>query len=275
MSRSTTARSFVLLALMSSLALAVAAQAQQPLKTTPVSSAYKLFGTFDLELDGKTIAGARLYHAAATGAVLILTDEVSRPFQLIPRGRRFEIFAADAFIENADSSLTLRSGVRPLESHSFDIADSLPSFEIEGRHGRLIPKAPVLGKRTGPQLLEQIPSYRLKSEGYHVIAEHLAALQSLEREVKIVVYFGSWCSLCSELMPRILRLEQELGDQYHFEYYGLPQDYKDPEAERLEISRVPTGLVFLDGEQVGRIEGNGWQYPSLAVKNALLGLSRK
>jgi hypothetical protein len=36
------------------------------------------------------------------------------------------------------------------------------------------------------------------------------------------------------------------------------------------IKSVPTGVVFLGGREVGRISGNGWKIPELAINNVLV-----
>jgi hypothetical protein len=33
---------------------------------------------------------------------------------------------------------------------------------------------------------------------------------------------------------------------------------------------VPTGIVYVDGKEVGRIVGGEWQMPELAIKNVLI-----
>ena len=55
---------------------------------------------------------------------------------------------------------------------------------------------------------------------------------------------------------------------------GLPQNFEDAEAKKHGVSSVPTGVIFQNGEEVGRASGYSWQYPSMTVVNTLSGLKR-
>jgi hypothetical protein len=55
-----------------------------------------------------------------------------------------------------------------------------------------------------------------------------------------------------------------------FEYYGLPRRItEDAEARAMNISGVPTGIVYRDGREVGRISGNSWRTPEQAILEIL------
>jgi hypothetical protein len=66
-------------------------------------------------------------------------------------------------------------------------------------------------------------------------------------------------------------VEDELkGSKVKFEYFGLPHDMNDPEAKRLKVSGVPTGIVYVNGKEAGRITGNSWSTPETSL-NTILG----
>ena len=55
-----------------------------------------------------------------------------------------------------------------------------------------------------------------------------------------------------------------------FEYYGLPRPFDDePVALKANIRAVPTGVVYRDGKEIGRIEGGEWKIPELALKTSV------
>ena len=56
----------------------------------------------------------------------------------------------------------------------------------------------------------------------------------------------------------------------HFDYYGVPDTFKDPLMKEKGVDGVPTGIVYVDGKEVGRIIGGQWKIPELAIKNTLL-----
>jgi hypothetical protein len=52
------------------------------------------------------------------------------------------------------------------------------------------------------------------------------------------------------------------GSHINVEFYGLPRGWGEhPVAGPLEIKVVPTAIVYIDDQEVGRITGNKWQSP--------------
>ena len=113
--------------------------------------------------------------------------------------------------------------------------------------------------------------YRKGAEAYSGSTPIIQKLRGETRPVTVKVYFGSWCNFCKQMVPRIMHVAEQLkGSKINIDFYGLPHDiHSDRQAESLGISAVPTGVVYLEGKEVGRISGNGWKIPELAINNAL------
>ena len=61
------------------------------------------------------------------------------------------------------------------------------------------------------------------------------------------------------------------------EYYGLPQGQgfsQDPEVRKYGITQVPTGVVLLDGREIGRISGSQWRSPENRISELLASADR-
>jgi thiol-disulfide isomerase/thioredoxin len=87
--------------------------------------------------------------------------------------------------------------------------------------------------------------------------------------VKITVFFGSWCPHCQQKVPIAMRLARELaGSKVKFDFYGLPHGFSnDAQAQRYGVKAVPTGIVYVNGKEVGRISGDGWESPEATLRN--------
>lgn len=259
--------------------LAAAALGQDPSPAPLVSGnagneknqRYSLLGTFYLELDGKKIDQARLYHSTGRGAVLVRSPGISTPFQLKPQGRLVEVFAAEDLVEYPDGTVEIPPEAAPVSTGNFTLdAASAPVFTVAGRTGRLVAKPPLLGLNTRASLLSYDPSYGLKATYYQPTPEYLDILRRTSEPVRVRVFLGTWCSVCSELVPHILRVEEKLaGSKISFEYYGLPADYNDPEAKRLDVSQVPTGILYRGDREIARIVQWSWRFPDMALVNSL------
>ena len=75
-------------------------------------------------------------------------------------------------------------------------------------------------------------------------------------------------------MPPLLKVEDELkGSKIKFEYFGLPKSGLSdvPEAKRFGINSVPTGIIFINGKEAGRLTGNAWTSPETSLATILTG----
>jgi hypothetical protein len=67
----------------------------------------------------------------------------------------------------------------------------------------------------------------------------------------------------------MLRVENAVANpNVKFEYYGIPKPpdgWKDPEVKRLGVKGIPTAIVYVNGVQAGRIEGEAFNNPEVAL----------
>jgi thiol-disulfide isomerase/thioredoxin len=156
----------------------------------------------------------------------------------------------------------------------FQLVDQLPVFSFEGHGARFLLKPPMLGNFDRARLLTEDPGYGARAKEYQPIEVHIERLRAIQDPVVVRIYFGSWCSVCFEMMPHMVRIEEELkGSSVRFEYYGLPAGFDDPEAKRQNVGSVPTALVYRKGEEVGRLQGYSFSYPEMSIANLLSGIA--
>ncbi|HUP23516.1 MAG TPA: thioredoxin family protein [Thermoanaerobaculia bacterium] len=256
-------------------ATGTAAMAQQPPPASPVSPSFHPIGLYALEVDGKPVSDAKFFHSQASGSILIETSQLSAMIELQPRGRVLLTHSTDAFHRNRNGTIDRMPRAKPVTSSSFTLVDSLPRFEIDGKRVAVRQKPPLLGPQTAESLIQYDPSYGIRSKLYQPQEQYMNVLRQVTKPVLVRVFLGTWCSVCSELVPHVLRVDEGLRDtNVRFEYYGIPQDYQDAEVKRLAVSNVPTGIVYLDGEEVQRIVGYSWRFPDLSLHNLLVPLAR-
>jgi thiol-disulfide isomerase/thioredoxin len=246
------------------------AHAQQPVQSSPVSPSFRQIGLYSLEIDGKPAPDAAFFHSQATGSIVIRTSMLPTLVELQPRGRILETYAPDAYHRNTNGTIDRLPRAKAILTSTFELVDSLPQFELDGRKVVVKDKAPLLGPQTAQDLVEHDPTYGLRGKLYQPTPEYIDALRQFPEPVTVRVFFGNWCSVCSELMPNVLRVEEELaGSKIRFEYYGIPRSFDDAEAQRLQVKQLPTGIVFVGGQEVRRIVGHSWRFPDMSLRNAL------
>lgn len=254
------------------LAVQVLPAAAQPVPADTVLRDFEPIGDYLLEVDGRKVPGAEIYLSQVGGARLLVTGVgVSPPLLISPREQKVETVAEDAVMRRDDGALDLRADAELERQGDLQLAGEDVTFDFSGHHGVLEPRPPLLGLTDAEGIEEYSAGYSFRARQYRPSAPMLRQLEAEREPVRVRVYFGSWCPHCKEVVPNILKVAEALeGSKVRIEFYGLPRSFGDePQAVREDIHSVPTGIVYLDGKEVGRITGNQWKIPELAIKSVL------
>ncbi|MGH9465373.1 MAG: thioredoxin family protein [Thermoanaerobaculia bacterium] len=228
-----------------------------------------------LTLDGTTDPSAEVYVLGQGTAYLVISDRLASPVLLEPRAGVARSLSLLKVAKRPNGTIDLLPQAAIADLGRFTIDLEGVSFAVDGRTAQLETKPPYLGSAGADELLAYSVDYEREAAAYVCSEPILRDLRSQARAVEVRVFFGSWCPHCQQVMPRILKVAQELaGSQIALAFYGLPRDIaSDPEARSFDISAVPTGVVLVGGREVGRIGGGDWKIPELAIKNALAATS--
>lgn len=230
-------------------------------------------GDYVFELEGATDDDAEVFVLGQGSAFLILSDAVESPLLIEPRAGDVKTVQLLKVARQADGTVNLLPNAVAASEGPFAVDLEGVTFTVDGRAAGLMVKPPFVGSAGVDELFDYSIDYRRGAEEYAASTPILRALQGEDRQVRVRVFFGTWCPHCQVVMPRILKVAQALeGSQIALEFYGLPRQISDdPEAERWDISGVPTGVVLVGDREVARISGGEWKIPELAIKNALDG----
>ena len=234
---------------------------------------FEPFGEMQAFINGEALAGSEVFVAKRAGSYLVLAPQLEQAVLVNARTKKTDGIATDK-VRKTDAGL-----VDVLADATFD---PMGTFEIVGdevviqlsedKKLTLGPRPDLLGKQKGEGLLGHNPGYGFKAGKYPPSADDIAKLKKESRDVVVRVYFGSWCSTCSRIVPWILKVEQELaGSAIQFEYYGLPHSMDDPQATAMDVHGVPTMVVLIDGKEVGRRGAEGLAVPEKAILEILAG----
>lgn len=253
-------------------ALAIAAGSlAQPPKIMPSSPAFIIIGEYQLELDGAVDDEARIYHSQGRASILVRSPELTYNLELQPRSQAILAWPDDQLVINDDGTVEVRGQGKP--GGTFELVRNLPVFDAEGKKIRFLIRPPVVGAYDSAALRKTVPVYAERARLYEPQPTYMAKIKELEPELHIRLFFGTWCKVCTEMMPRVLSTEDELeriGIPITFEYYGVAPGFEDPEAQRLGVRGLPTGILYKDGKELGRVVGHGWSFPSMAIYNQLI-----
>lgn len=200
---------------------------------------------------------ARFMISNTAGAVLVLTTKLPSPVVLKTRTQEVEKVDPSAVEQHADGTTSVPSAAQLGVVTRFVPGDKGVMFSYEGTLAKVeldIPE-PLVGDQTIEALYEHSPDYRVKANNYRPNASQVEEIKAFGRDTRVQVVFGSWCHVCSEYLPHLLKVaEQVAGSKIEFDYLGIP-DWDYPDVKRLRVTSLPTAIVYVDDTEVGRFSG--------------------
>lgn len=260
---------FLVLAAALAIVAAAAPLAAQP-TPDPMFQGFEPVGSFALSIGGQAVPGAEIYQSERAGAILVISPALDAPVLVNLRSRRAETVGFMSLAKRPNGSIDVLADapIQPLAALEAS-ADGV-SFPYQGKAVTLTNRESLTGRHDAEALTEYDPAYARGAESYEPNQSLVAELEELDAPVRVQVFFNSKCGVCKQMVPRIIKLDRTLdGSKVTFDYYGAPDSYEDPELEKKDVHGVPTGIVYVNGKEVGRIVGNDWRVPELAIKNVL------
>jgi thiol-disulfide isomerase/thioredoxin len=256
------------------LAVASAASAQG-VPSDSVLKGFQPSGDYVLVVNGKPVPAAEIYQNDQVPAILVLTSALPSPVLLTPRAGSVETVHIMKIAKQKDGTVDLLADAVLAPIGQFEQQGENVVFTYEGRKVSLNGKPPLTGLHKAADLKAHNPQYARGATVYKPNGDAIASLKKDPVPVTVRVVFGSWCPHCRQHVPYMLKVEDELkGSQIHFEYFGLPKPpdaWKHPEVKRLGVKGVPTGIVYKNGKEIGRIVGEDWGAPEVQLNKIVYG----
>ncbi len=232
---------------------------------------FTLVDDFFLEVDGSEDKTAEVYFQRSIPAYLVLPTGVNSPLLIVPRSRAVQSVNLMKVTKQADGTLDLAADAAFASKGAFQLDGTTVRFDADGKSYALKDKPPLLGLHPAKGLEEYSKNYVTLAKSYTPSAEAMKAIASDDRDVHVRVYFGSWCPFCKRYLPRLVRVANDnTNSKVKIDFYGLPTGISsDSVARQMNIKSVPTGVVFVDGKEVGRLSQNDWETPERAISQLL------
>ena len=242
------------------LSFAIPAAAQQ---ADAVLREFKPSGDYVVVIGGEDAPKAELYQSEIVPGFLIIASQLSSPVLVLPRERSVQTVSFMKLLKRDNGFIDVLADAELTPLGAFQIRGEEVVFSADGRQVVLKQRPFLLGSQGLEDMLGYSPDYRRRAAAYTPDTGQLAGIKAAAKPVKVRVYFGSWCSFCTEYVPKMLSVAQKLeGSGVDFEFYGLPQGFGDePAAKRDDVHAVPTGIVYVGGREVGRLEARDWVNP--------------
>ena len=219
---------------------------------------FSLIDDYILEVGGAPSEGASLYASSQTRAILVVSKDLPAPVLLWPRSRRVETLQMLKVARRPGGTAEILPDPVIAVHAPFVIDTPNVTFLVDGVAAALTPKPDLLGLHGVTAMAEYSSVYGQRAEAY------VPRNELVEK-------------LSQQMVPRIMKVAQQLGAEspIQVEFYGLPKGAgfsADPEVKKYGITQVPTGVVLVDGKEIGRISGDQWRSPE-GTLSSLLGIS--
>ena len=232
-------------------------------------------GHYVLHVEGKLAAKATIYHSKRAAAYLIVDDAFDVGVLVMPRNGCVEAVDTDKVEARDDGGLDVTRDAAPCGLGKFRLVGTDVVFEVKDKKARLKQKPPLLGTHWSSKVIEHSPEYGRAAKKYKPDAAKMKTLAGTKKEARIQIFFGTWCTFCNRFLPNTFKVEEELKKtdaKVTFEFHGLPPPpaaWSTKEALQMRVRRLPTGLIFVDGKMIGRLEGNDWIKPEASLSRVL------
>ncbi len=117
----------------------------------------------------------------------------------------------------------------------------------------------IVGPITQEDILQNVPDWQEVVSSYFPRQEILENLKSIDYEVKIEVFLGTWCPDSKRNVSAYFKI-MDLVDNLLLQtsYFGVPRnkESREPYIQGKNIVRIPTFIVFVGDTEKGRIIEN-------------------
>lgn len=247
----------------------VAVEAQVPVDN--VLRDFEPMGDYVLVINGQQAPKATIYQSQRAASFLIRAPQLAEPILVSPRTGSVESVSIMSLAQQPSGIVDILADAQTTPRGSFRLDGEEVIFSLDGKELRLRPNPPLTGFHDRQDLLEHNPAYGFKASGYSPDPATVKALKGTGKDVKVRVFFGSWCPTCSRYVPLVLKVDEALEGAVDFSYYGLPKSnfQNDPEAKKANVTGVPTIIVYVGGKEVGRLGSQDWGTPEQAIQNLI------
>jgi hypothetical protein len=129
----------------------------------------------------------------------------------------------------------------------------------------------LLGPLTPDEIFGTHPDWQDVVTGYVPAEQAIQKLKDINIQVHVEVFLGTWCSDSKTQVSAFFKVLDAIDSPLiTASYIGLPKDKaaRQPYIQGRDIQRLPTFIVSVDGQEVGRII----ETPVKSVEQDLLGI---
>lgn len=127
----------------------------------------------------------------------------------------------------------------------------------------------LVGPLTQRDILESFPDWREQMASYVPIPDAVEKLKAIDYLIRIEVILGTWCPDSKKHVSAYFKIMEMVDNPLIVSsYIGVPEEKEKrlPYVEGKDIQRVPTFIVLIQDQEVGRII----EHPEKSIEEDLI-----
>jgi len=112
------------------------------------------------------------------------------------------------------------------------------------------------GPSTQEEIYQNCPGWKAVADSYSPEAAAIDRLKSVRQEIRIEIYFGTWCSDSKAHVSEYFKTMELVANPLFITLpTGLPQDKQARQTyiQGKDVTKLPTFIVYINGQEKGRI----------------------
>jgi thiol-disulfide isomerase/thioredoxin len=226
---------------------------------------------YEVAIDGTAAPGADVFFSQAAGAFLVVSRDLSSPVLVQPRSQSASGVPVMSLAKTPTGGINILDGAALVPLGAMTIDGDGASFSIDGVRVSLRQRPDLVGWKEAADIAAYKETYATLAAAYQPQAKVIEDLRARTDDVRVVVFFGSWCPFCQQKVPLVMKVADALeGSSVNVDFYGLAKSFSgDAQARKYNIRSVPTGVVFVGGKEVGRLQSDAWNSPETSLNRLL------
>jgi len=168
--------------------------------------------------------------------------------------KRFSAYANSDFVQNVDRrQVDLRAIAKPSRRGICNMAGTSVACRYGDVMIAIVPRPHLNGEVSLQQLYAHSQHYRKVQASYMPDVESIQSLRSRTKPIEIRVYFGTWSSICREVVPEFLAVVAGAANpNLRIRLIAINKEMNEPSALVVgeKILQVPTFYVCRNGKEI-------------------------
>jgi thiol-disulfide isomerase/thioredoxin len=226
---------------------------------------------FGVEVAGAIDISAQVFRPTNNQPFMILTSEKLSSPVLVDLANKRVFSLPSSAVQHVEGGFLKTSGIpEGKDVGGYAVKGGTTTFKVHGKPVSMRIRQTLVGDTPPEMILAHSPDYRLRMQAYTPKKRSIDALKSYTKDTEVVVLFATWCSTCKHLVPKVMRVFNDVNNsRFKVRYIGIAMGGNEPASALARHGHdYPAVILYQRGKEIDRIIGD----PPGALEDILVGI---